>query len=167
MLKIFGRRSATFCDGLPRRDFLRLGSIGLGGVSLSHLCQLDALAGEPSPTDRSVVMIYLPGGPTQHETFDPKPNAPAEIRGSFAPIATRVPGVHFCELLPKLAQMSDRFSVVRTLTGMENRHEAFQCYTGRPGGRNEDNEAPGGWPALGLGRAAGAGIARRAAQRVE
>lgn len=149
MLKIFGRRSATFCDGLPRRDFLRMGSLGLGGLSLGHLNQIDSLADEHAATNRSVVMIYLPGGPTQHETFDPKPDAPAEIRGSFGPIATRVPGVHFCELLPQLAKLSDRFAVVRTLTGMENRHEAFQCYTGRPGGRNEDNEAPGGWPALG------------------
>lgn len=94
-------------------------------------------------------MIYLPGGPTQHETFDPKPLAPAEIRGSFGTIPTSVPGVHFCELLPKLAQRLDRFSVVRSLTGMLNRHESFQCYTGRPGGRAGDDEPGGGWPTFG------------------
>ena len=94
-------------------------------------------------------MIYLPGGPTQHETFDPKPEAPLEIRGSFDAVESAVPGVQFCELLPRLSKSADRFSVVRTLVGMENRHESFQCYTGRPGGRNGDNEPAGGWPTLG------------------
>lgn len=94
-------------------------------------------------------MIYLPGGPTQHETFDPKPAAPVEIRGSFRPIDTAIPGVQFCERLPQLAALADKFSVVRTLVGMKNRHESFQCYTGRPGGRSEDNEPAGGWPAFG------------------
>ena len=63
-------------------------------------------------------MIYLPGGPTQHETFDPKPNAPIEIRGAYRPIGTRVPGIQYCELLPNLSKISDRFSVIRTLVGM-------------------------------------------------
>ena len=94
-------------------------------------------------------MIYLPGGPPQHETFDPKPDAPVEIRGAFGPIATSLPGVQFCELMPKLSQMADRFSIVRTLTGMENRHESFQCYSGRKGGRVGDSEPSGGWPTLG------------------
>jgi hypothetical protein len=94
-------------------------------------------------------MIYLPGGPTQHETFDPKPHAKSEIRGSFGPISTKMLGVPFCELLPKLAGMADKFSIVRTLVGMKNRHESFQCYTGRPGGRNEDSEPAGGWPTFG------------------
>jgi hypothetical protein len=97
----------------------------------------------------SVVMIYLPGGPTQHETFDPKPDAPIEIRGPYQPMSTRVPGVQFCELLPNLAKTSHRFSIVRTLVGMENRHESFQCYTGRAGGRANDREPSGGWPSLG------------------
>ncbi|EDL62345.1 hypothetical protein PM8797T_28494 [Gimesia maris DSM 8797] len=94
-------------------------------------------------------MIYLPGGPTQFETFDPKPDAPSEIRGSFAATQSRVPGVQFCELLPELSKIADKFSVVRTLVGMENRHESFQCYTGRAGGRTEDGEPAGGWPSFG------------------
>ena len=57
--------------------------------------------------------------------------------------------MHFCELLPKLSQIADKFSIVRTLTGMHNRHESYQCYTGRPGGRSEDNEPAGGWPSIG------------------
>tara|TARA_R110002167_G_scaffold26757_4_gene91893 strand:- start:138 stop:1355 length:1218 start_codon:yes stop_codon:yes gene_type:complete len=94
-------------------------------------------------------MVYLPGGPTQFETFDPKPDAPSEIRGSFAATQSRVPGVQFCELLPELSTIADKFSVVRTLVGMENRHESFQCYTGRAGGRTEDGEPAGGWPSFG------------------
>ncbi len=94
-------------------------------------------------------MVYLPGGPTQHETFDPKPQAPTEVRGAYRPISTKIPGVPFCELVPQLAASADRFAIVRTLNGMNNRHESFQCYTGRPGGRSEDNEPEGGWPAFG------------------
>lgn len=148
MLTIFSNRSGRFCDKVTRRSFLRIGSLGLGGLSLSDI--LLAQSQSPAPAnDRSVVMIYLPGGPTQHETFDPKPHAPAEIRGPLGTINTRVPGVQFCELLPRLSQLADKFAIVRTLTGMKNRHECFQCYTGRPGGRSEDDEPAGGWPALG------------------
>ena len=153
MLTILGDRQLRFCDGMSRRAFLRIGSLGLGGISMAGLNHARALADGAQPDqssdDRAVIMVYLPGGPTQHETFDPKPDAPSEIRGSFKPIRTRVPGVRFCELLPKLAAMSDKFSVVRTLTGMKNRHESFQCYTGRPGGRSGDGEPAGSWPALG------------------
>ncbi len=153
MLTIFGDSQQRFCDGLSRRSFLRIGSLGLGGFSLARLLRAESLH-SPSQTDqrsseKSVIMIYLPGGPTQHETFDPKPNAPQEIRGSYQALQTSVPGVHFCELLPKLSRITDKFAVVRTLTGMQNRHESFQCYTGRPGGRSEDGEPAGGWPGLG------------------
>jgi hypothetical protein len=148
MLTIAGDNSGRFCDGISRRGFLQIGSLGLGTLSLPRLLRAESISGVAS-SDRSVVMIYLPGGPTQHETFDPKPEAPAEIRGSFGPITTSVSGVRFCELLPRLAQSANLFSVVRTLTGMKNRHESFQCYTGRPGGRSEDNEPAGGWPSFG------------------
>ncbi|MCH8043310.1 MAG: DUF1501 domain-containing protein [Planctomycetes bacterium] len=147
MLTILGDRQTRFCDGLSRRGFLRIGSLGLGGLSLARLMQAETVGS--TSTQRSVVMIYLPGGPTQHETFDPKPDAPREIRGSFGPTRTKVPGVQFCETLPKLAAMADKFSVVRTLVGMENRHESFQCYTGRAGGRSQDGEPAGGWPTFG------------------
>tara|TARA_R110002049_G_scaffold82652_10_gene210152 strand:+ start:100 stop:1464 length:1365 start_codon:yes stop_codon:yes gene_type:complete len=134
---------------LSRRQFIQLGSLGLtGGLSLGRLTE--AVAGLPQTSkQQSVVMVYLPGGPTQFETFDPKPDAPSEIRGSFAATQSRVPGVQFCELLPELSKIADKFSVVRTLVGMENRHESFQCYTGRAGGRTEDGEPAGGWPSFG------------------
>lgn len=147
MLTLFDRQSVTHCDGISRRNCLRVGALGWGGLTLSNL--LKAEAGSGASRDRSAVIIYLPGGPTQHETFDPKPFAPLDIRGSFQPIQTQVPGTQFCELLPKLSGIAEKFSVVRTLVGMENRHESFQCYTGRPGGRSEDNEPGGGWPTFG------------------
>ncbi len=148
MLTVFGKKQQPFCDGLSRRSFLRIGGLGLGGLSMANVLRAQSQSDRPS-TDKSVIMIYLPGGPTQHETFDPKPHAPREIRGPFGPISTKIPGVAFCELLPELAAIADKFSIVRTLTGMKNRHESFACYTGRPGGRNEDNEPAGGWPSLG------------------
>jgi hypothetical protein len=122
--------------------------LALGGLSLPQLLRAQSRSGGSS-SDAAVIMVYLPGGPTQHETFDPKPEAPVEIRGPLRSTNTCIPGVRFGELLPRLAQMADKFSVVRTLTGMKNRHECFQCQTGRPGGRSEDNEPPGGWPSLG------------------
>jgi len=148
VLSIPGNRIDGFCDGLSRRNFLRIGSLGLGGLSLTDLLRAEAAAGK-TEQQKSVVMIYLPGGPTQHETFDPKPDAPRGIRGSYKPTSTKIPGVQYCELLPKLSAMADRFSVVRSLVGMDNRHESFQCYTGHSGGRPPDNEPAGGWPSFG------------------
>ncbi len=148
MLTILGSQQPRFCDGLSRRSFLRIGALGLGGATLARPRSVSATPGHSSD-DRAVIMVYLPGGPTQHETFDPKPTAPVEIRGAFGPIETSVPGVRFCELLPELSRRAEMFSVVRTLTGMEGRHESFQCYTGRPGGRPGDPEPGGGWPTLG------------------
>ena len=148
MLSIPGDRINGFCDGLSRRNFLRIGSLGLGGLSLTDLLRAEAATGK-TERQKSVVMIYLPGGPTQHETFDPKPDAPRGIRGSYKPISTKIPGVQYCELLPKLSAMADRFSVVRSLVGMDNRHESFQCYSGHSGGRPPDNEPAGGWPSFG------------------
>jgi hypothetical protein len=148
MLTVLGNRHERFCDGMSRRSFLRIGALGLGACSLPMLLRAESASARP-PSTRSVIMVYLPGGPTQHETFDPKASAPLEIRGPFRSIASSVPAVRYCETLPKLSQMADRFSVVRTLVGMENRHESFQCYTGRPGGRDQDGEPAGGWPALG------------------
>jgi len=146
MLSIEYGKSHAFCDGVTRRRFLQIGCAA--GLSLDRLLRLEATAAAPA-RDRSVVMVYLPGGPTQFETFDPKPNAAVDIRGSFGPISTSVPGESFCEMLPLLSAQADRFSVVRTLVGMQNRHESFQCYTGRPGGHPADNEPAGGWPSLG------------------
>ena len=153
MLTILGNWRQPFCDQLSRRNLLRIGSLGLGSLGMGGFSLAELLAAEslssPTLSGKSIIMIYLPGGPTQHETFDPKPRTPENVRGAFGPVSTRIPGIQFCELLPKLSRIADRFSIVRTLTGMKNRHESFQCYTGRPGGRNEDKEPVGGWPTMG------------------
>ncbi len=126
---------------------MRIGSLGFGaGLTLTDILQASPASADQT---RSVIMVYLCGGPTQFETFDPKPNAPVEIRGSFQPTATKIPGIQYCELLPKLSAMNDKFSVIRSLVGMENRHESFQCYSGRAGGRPQDREPAGGWPTFG------------------
>ncbi|MCP4507238.1 MAG: DUF1501 domain-containing protein, partial [Fuerstiella sp.] len=106
MLTVTGSYQSRFCDGVTRRSFLRAGTLGASALCLPDLLQADEL-NRGAGRDQSVVMIYLPGGPTQHETFDPKPRAPQDIRGSFQPVSTAVPGTQFCELLPKLAAMSD------------------------------------------------------------
>lgn len=110
----------------PRRTAIQAGSIGLLGLGMNHVAGLRALANETSssrPTPhKAVIYIFLSGGLAQHESFDPKPEAPDNIRGEFAPIATRTPGVHICEHLPMLAARSDKWAMVRSLTHPYNEH---------------------------------------------
>ena len=104
MLEITGR-PVRFCDGLSRRTFLRAGFLGLAGLSLSDFLRLKAMAASGSArSNTAVIMFWLDGGPTHMDTYDLKPNAPAEYRGSFQPIKTVVPGVEICELLPQHAR---------------------------------------------------------------
>src|SRR5882724_9211267 len=95
-----------FCDGIDRRSFLRLGALAMGGLSLPSLLQAQQQAGRSSA--KSVIMVYLSGGLSHHDSFDLKPDAPSEIAGEFRPIATRVPGIRIGEHLPHLAAMMDR-----------------------------------------------------------
>ena len=127
-----------FCDGRSRRSFLQIGGLAMGGLTLPQI--LAAEQSSPKTKGRlghkAVIMVYLPGGPPHHDMTDLKPNAPSGIRSPFQPIRTNVPGIHVCELLPKLAKTMDKLVVIRSLVGLKNRHESFQCYTGRPGGRS-------------------------------
>ncbi len=102
------------CTGVSRRDFLRVGGVGLGSLGLS-LADLKALPANHGRRDRAVLLIMLVGGPSQLETWDPKPDAPPEIRGPFGSIATRVPGVRISEHLPRLAARLDRLALVRSV----------------------------------------------------
>lgn len=126
------------CEGLHRRDCLKLGLGAFMGTSLVDMLRLRSVAavdGTPShAAARACILIWLDGGPTHFETFDPKPDAPAEIRGELAPIATRVPGVQFCETLPKLAACSDKFAVIRSIRHDQGNHGAGNHYmmTGAP-----------------------------------
>lgn len=116
MLEITGQ-PVRFCDGLNRRTFLRAGFLGLAGLSLADLLRLRAQAAAAGATrkETAVIMFWLDGGPTHMETYDLKPNAPAEYRGSFRPIKTSAPGVEICELLTEHAKVMDRLSIVRSM----------------------------------------------------
>src|SRR5438128_2362822 len=102
MLRFDAERPVSFCDGLTRRDFLHAGSLGFSGLTLPGLIAHKA-AGASADKDINCIMLFLVGGPSQLDTWDPKPNAPAEIRGPFKPIATKVPGMHITEIFPKVA----------------------------------------------------------------
>src|SRR5437867_3122602 len=98
-------RGSTYrnCEGVSRRSFLKIGSLGLAGLALPDLLRLraaEAAAGK-EVSDTAVILLWCGGGPSQFETYDPKPEAPAEYRGAFKSIATNVPGLDFCELMPK------------------------------------------------------------------
>ena len=129
MLTIHGRRR-QMCDRMPRRDFLTIGSLGLGGLSLTQLLLAEEDAGIRQ-SHKAVIMIYLAGGPPHQDMVDLKPGAPAEIRGEFDPIATNVPGIEISELMPRVAAMMDKFAVIRSLVGTDGRHASYQCATGR------------------------------------
>jgi hypothetical protein len=128
MLTIRGKRQ-FFCDGMSRRNFLQIGAVSAGGLALADLLRLEAQAG-PSATRKSIINIYLPGGPTHMDTFDLKPEAPSEYRGEFNPIATNVPGMEICELMPNLAKVADKYALVRSITGLRNEHRPNQSDSG-------------------------------------
>jgi uncharacterized protein (DUF1501 family) len=113
MLQFDGEKGVRFCDGLTRRDFLRVGALGAGAVGLS-LADLGALGAEASK-DVNCILLFLVGGPSHLDTFDPKPDAPAEVRGPFRPIKTNAPGVELSEHFPLMAGMADRYAVVRSV----------------------------------------------------
>jgi hypothetical protein len=113
----------------------------MGGAALPQLLE----ASEQGNRHKSVIMVFLAGGPPHQDMVDLKPNAPSEIRGEFKPISTAVPGIQICEHLPLLAQRMDRLAIIRSLVGSRDRHESFQCMTGR----QRDGQPTGGWPSLG------------------
>ena len=148
MLRILGPRDRTrqFCDGVSRRNFLKIGGLGAAGLSLPHLLSLEGQAGIRN-SHKSVILIYLVGGPPHQDMFDLKPDAPREIAGPHRPIGTNVPGIQICELFPRMAKMMDKFVIIRSLVGAQDDHNASQCYTGR---NSRTDPAPaGGWPQLG------------------
>src|SRR5581483_7146027 len=105
-----------------RRDMLQAGSIGLMGLSMAEVQVLRAASGNPAPSPRAVIYIFLSGGLAQHDSFDLKPDAPDSIRGEFAPMQTRTPGIAICEHLPRLAARSQKWALVRSLSHPSNDH---------------------------------------------
>jgi hypothetical protein len=128
---------------LPRRSFLQIGSLALGGLTLPQLLRAEQSAGRSS--HKSVIMIFLSGGPPHQDMVDLKMDAPTDIRGEFQPIRTNVAGIDICEHLPKLAATMDRWAVIRSLVGSEGHHSAFQCMNVR----TQQNQPGGGWPSFG------------------
>ncbi|HAN96202.1 MAG TPA: DUF1501 domain-containing protein [Planctomycetaceae bacterium] len=114
MLSIEGR-GHRMCDGLSRRRFIRIGALGLGGLTLADLLRAQEAGGEAArKSNRSVILIWQHGGPSQLDTFDMKPDAPVEIRGPFRPISTRSDAFQVSEILPRHAEIADKFSLVRS-----------------------------------------------------
>jgi len=145
MLSLLGEQhSVRFCDGLSRRSFLQIGGLALGGLSLPQILQAESSQGIRR-SHKAIIMIFLPGGPPHQDMVDLKMEAPAEIRGEFKPIKTNVSGIEICEHLPRVAQMMDKFAVIRSIVGADGPHHAFQCMTGRA----KRNQPPGGWPSMG------------------
>lgn len=121
------------CAGpLRRREFLRLGTLALGGMGLADLLAARAAASGPDP-ETSVILFWMWGGPSQFETYDPKPDAPAEIRGPFRPISTAVPGLDLCELFPLQARLADKIALVRSLHHEMSAHNdgSIEVLTGK------------------------------------
>ena len=133
-----------FCDGISRRNFIRIGALGMGGLALPQVLQAE-LASGIRRSQKAVIMIYLPGGPPHQDTFDLKLDAPSEIRGEFRPIPTNVSGLQICEHLPLTAKICDKLAVIRSMSDAVDDHSDFMCMTGR----RKQNQPPGGWPSFG------------------
>ena len=142
MFKFTARQKAN-SGRLARREFLTIGTLGLSGLSLADIFRAEAASGVSN--HKSVIMIYLTGGPPHQDMVDLKPDAPSEIRGAFNPISTKLPGIQISELMPRTAAKLDKFVIIRSLEGSDGRHSSFQCATGR----NFANQPQGGWPEIG------------------
>jgi hypothetical protein len=134
MFTIWGENKRAFCDGISRRGFLQAGALGVGGLTLGQLHRLRA---QSAPTvansPKSVIMVYLPGGPSHIDSYDMKPDAPPEIRGPFQPIQTNMPGIQLCELMPFQAKIADKLSILRGLRmGYLDHPNVCEIVTGFP-----------------------------------
>jgi hypothetical protein len=115
MIRLDADRAAHFCDGLTRRDFLHAGTVGLVGLTLSDLFALKAHGAVDADNDVNVILLFLVGAPSQLDTWDMKPDAPAEVRGPYKPISTNVPGMQVCEVFPRMAKHADKIAILRSV----------------------------------------------------
>jgi hypothetical protein len=146
MLTILGEpsRPASFCDRIPRRAMLQVGALGAFGLGLPGLLRAES-GGRLHPAARSkksVILVWMHGGPSQLDTFDMKPDAPAEFRGAFRPIHSNVPGIDVCELLPEHAKVMDQCTVIRSFSHGNGDHwaAAHWMLTGRLGANGSDRK---------------------------
>ncbi len=148
--------SMPLCDGVTRREWMRIGGLGLAGLALPTLLSPRALgSGTTGGRAKSCIVLCFLGGPPQQETWDPKPNSPAEARGDLMPISTNVPGISVGELMPQTAQHIDKISILRAMVTNDNAHSSSGYYmtTGKPhapvGAENAKPGKPNDWPCLG------------------
>src|SRR5579862_8664314 len=144
MLTITGDRYPS-CDGVVRRDFLKIGALGMGGLALPDLLRLEAKDGKKM-SSKALINVHLSGGPSHQDMWDLKPNAPSEVRGEFRPIPTNVTGMEICELFPKLAKMADQFAIIRGMVGSVDEHSYSTAMTGY---RESELKSVGGHPSIG------------------
>lgn len=145
MLSISGRGQGVLCDGVTRRDTLRLGALTLGGLTLTDVLRAEQRAGVRN-SHKAVIMIYMCGAPGHQDMYDLKMDAPSEIRGEFRPVPTNVPGIEICEHMPRMAGIMDKCVPLRSVYGSpDGDHDSFICYTGR----SKRNQPAGGWPSVG------------------
>lgn len=150
MLTILGRNAThRSCDGISRRGFLRIGALGIGAsaLTLADLFRMEAQGGtKPASRHKSVIMVFLGGGPPHQDMWEIKTEAPSEIRGPFKPIATKVPGVQIGECFPRIAARMDKCVAIRSVVGAPDRHDAIMCLSGWP---HNSLRALGGRPSIG------------------
>ena len=146
MLTIFGP-SNRYCDGVSRRSFLKIGALGIGAgsLTLADIFRSEARAGTTS-RPKSVINIFLGGGPPHQDMWDIKTEAPKEIRGEFKPIATAVPGLQIGEVFPQIAARMEKFAVIRSVVGASGGHDAYMCTSGWP---HKSLSNIGGRPSIG------------------
>jgi hypothetical protein len=132
MLSILGRPT-RLCDGITRRELLRVGGLAFAGLTLADVLRLRASAGTEGTRGKSVIMIWLRGGPSHIDSYDMKPEAPAEVRGEFRPIATNVPGIQICEHMPMQARIMDKLAILRGIKSNDlGDHTPHYIVTGFP-----------------------------------
>jgi hypothetical protein len=132
MLSILGQ-GTKLCDGLTRRELLRVGGLAFAGLTLADVLRLRANAAADAGRGKSVIMIWLRGGPSHIDSYDMKPAAPVEVRGEFQPIPTNVPGIQICEHMPRQAQMMDKLAVLRGIKSNDlGDHTPHYIVTGFP-----------------------------------
>lgn len=128
MLEILGANKKNYCDRVSRRNFLKVGAMGVGGLTLSDVLRAESQQGIGS-SKKAIINIHLGGGPSHQDMWDLKPDAPTEYRGEFTPITTNVPGMDICELYPKLSKMADKFAIIRGMVGSVNEHSSSTAMT--------------------------------------
>lgn len=146
MLRFGSGKTYQLCDGINRREWLQLGALGLGGLTMADLLRLRAEGKSSTKTShKAVILVFLNGGASQLDMFDMKPKAPAEFRGEFKPVQTNVPGMDVCELLPRHAKMANRYAILQGMQQITSGHSLYEASTGFGGRAQPMRPAFGAW----------------------